>query len=276
MPQLTLPERSDLKLYYELHGSAGEPIVLLNGVMMNTRAWGALLPAFAAKHRVLLHDFRGQGLSSQPDEPYSYELHVRDLLALLDHLGIDKTHLIGTSYGSEVGLAFAIRHPERVLTLTVAAGVARPDALLRAKIRAWILATEHAITHGEKRDLYLSTVPYNFSASYLRERGAFFDKMADAVARLPDTWFVGFKRLCEAFLELDVLAGLPRITAPTLIVAGTQDELKPVRFSRELAERIPHARLELIDAAHALVIEKPEEFTALVLEFLKHSPVCCP
>lgn len=273
MPTFRPAHSPSLNLYYEVQGSGPETVVLLNGIMMSTRTWGILLPSLTAEYRVVLHDLRGQLASDQPDEPYTYEQHLDDLLALLDHLGIEKAHLVGTSYGSEIGMHFAARHPERVASLTVAGGASYADELLRAKIRAWILATELAIRHGERKAFYLITMPHNFSAEYIRGREEHFERIAELVSRFPDAWFPAFKRLCECFLTLDLTEELPRITAPVLVVAGTKDDLKPLHYSRLIAERIPGARLVEIDAGHAFVIEKPVEFTAHVLRFLAEHPL---
>ncbi len=273
MPTFRPPHSPGLNLYYEVQGSGRETVLLLNGIMMSTRTWGVLLPSLTANYRVVLHDFRGQLGSDQPDEIYTYDQHVADLLALLDHLEIKKAHLVGTSYGSEIGMDFAARHPERVASLTIAGGSSHVDELLRAKVRAWILATELAIRHGERKAFYLITMPFNFSAQYIRGREAHFEKIAELVSHFPDTWFPAFKRLCECFLTLDLTAKLPRISSPTLVVAGTQDDLKPLHYSRLIAERIPDSRLIEIDAGHAFVIERPTEFAGHVLRFLADHPL---
>ena len=90
--------------------------------------------------RILCHDLRGQTLSDKPSGDYSFEQHAADLAALLDGLGISKAHIVGTSYGSEVAMAFAIAYPERCESLSVIDGVSELDPLLRAAAESWMAA----------------------------------------------------------------------------------------------------------------------------------------
>ncbi|HOX18373.1 MAG TPA: alpha/beta hydrolase, partial [Spirochaetales bacterium] len=122
---------------YELSDAGGkgtEPkgtVVLLNGVAMSIAHWKPVAAALtAAGFRVLCHDFRGQLLSDKPAGPYSLELHARDLALLLDALGFGgRVHLVGTSYGAEVALAFARDFPERAASLCMVDGVCEADAV---------------------------------------------------------------------------------------------------------------------------------------------------
>ena len=139
MPSLQV---KDVSLFYEISGHGAETVAFLNGVAMSTERWAAQTPFFAENHRVLLHDFRGQGKSTLVSEGITFETHARDMAELLDRLGIDRLHIVGVSYGAEVGMYFALMYPERVKSLTLGTAVSESDPLLKAMIESWIEAAK--------------------------------------------------------------------------------------------------------------------------------------
>ena len=140
MPRLLV---NGVEIYYELHGpEEAEVLVLSNGVLMSTASWGLQTPVLAMHYRVLLYDCRGMWRSEHPQGPYTMELHAEDLAALLDALEIQAAHIAGISYGAEVSMAFALKYPERVLSLFLASGVSESDAVLRGFIQTWAAAAQ--------------------------------------------------------------------------------------------------------------------------------------
>ncbi|RPI30398.1 MAG: alpha/beta fold hydrolase, partial [Chloroflexota bacterium] len=101
-----------VNLYYEWHGPAGAPVVLLvNGVLMSTASWSFQTPVLSRRYRLLLHDCRGQGQSEHPAGPYSMYQHAADLVGLMEALQIEQAHVAGISYGGEIALLTAIHWP---------------------------------------------------------------------------------------------------------------------------------------------------------------------
>ena len=248
-------------IYHEVVG-AGEPLVLLNGIMMTTASWAKQTSALATRFCCILHDFRGQLRSEKPPGPYSMQMHVADLLTLLDELGIERAHLVGTSYGGEVGMMFAGAHPDRVRSLSVIASVSRVDQSLRDSIALWAETARNAPEH-----LWEVSLPYNYSPQFIAANPSFIEASRQRVSAMPPDWFRGLADLCDAFLRLDVDLGA--IRCPTLVLAAAGDLLKPLRFSREIADGIANAQLAIIeDAGHAVVIEKPDAVNSLLFQFL--------
>ena len=95
------------KVYYELHGE-GEPILVLNGIMMSTESWNAFKPSFSKDNLLILVDFFDQGRSDRLDFEYKHDLQVDLLKALLEHIKIDRVNVVGISYGSAVALQFVL------------------------------------------------------------------------------------------------------------------------------------------------------------------------
>ena len=100
-------------IYYEEHGQ-GRPLLVLNGIMMSCKSWAEFVEPFSRDNRLILLDFLDQGQSARMDGPYDQGIQAQVVLALLDHLSIDRACVLGISYGGEVALRFAIAHGERV------------------------------------------------------------------------------------------------------------------------------------------------------------------
>jgi len=239
-------------VFFETAG-AGEPLVLLNGVMMTTQSWVFQRRALEGSHLLVFHDFRGQLRSPYAGPiasvPIAMQDHVDDLAALLDRLGIERAHIVGTSYGGEVGMLFALAHPRRVRTLSLIACVSHVEPPLREAVTRW--------RDTPPADLYDVTAPYNFSPAFLTP--ALLEAGRSRLGEYPPEFFTGFRALCDAFLQLDITDRLHEISAPTLVLCGSLDALKPPHYSEIIASRIPNARLEIIDGAgHAVFLEKHE------------------
>lgn len=249
---------------YELSGGGGEAVVLLNGIAMSIAHWKPFVAALSPGRRVLAHDFRGQLLSARDKGPYSLEGHAEDLAALMDALGIGRAHVVGTSYGSEVGLVFARMFPERAQSLAVIDGVSEADAVLRAAVESW-----KATALADPVAFYRTLVPWTYSASYIASRAELLAAREKAVAGLPRDYFEAFAGLCDAFLAIDETPRLGEIRCPTLVLVGERDILKHRGYAEIIARGVPGSRLELLPGlGHAAAIEDPEAVVASVAAFL--------
>ncbi len=241
-----------------------EPVFLLNGIMMTAESWVFQTRALGPHHRLVLHDFRGQLMNLMPG-PFTLQQHVDDLAALMDREGVERAHLVGTSYGGEVGMLFALAHPQRVASLAVIACASHVEPPLRAAVELWRDTARNA-----PEALYDVTAPYNFSPGILTP--SFLEAGRGRLRRLPPEFFTALADLCDAFLTLDITARLPELAARTLVVAAEKDALKPLHYSRLIASRIPNARLEIVpDAAHAVVLESADAVNALLAGWLNPS-----
>ncbi len=259
-----------LRLRYEISGDKGPFIVLLNGIAMSIGHWKSFAEKLSGSFRVLCHDLRGQTLSEKPEGEYSFEQHSQDLASLMELLGIDKAHIVGTSYGSEVAMRFALDHPEKTRTLTVIDGVSEIDPLLRATAESWMSAAL-----SDPRVFYKTLLPWTYSSNFIGTNLQALTAREEAVAALPKEWFEAFAGLCRAFLKLNITASLDRITCPSLVVVGELDILKHRGFAKIIVEHLggPTKLVEIPKAGHAAVIEKPDETAAILLAFLKEHGV---
>ena len=150
-------------IYYEEHGQ-GRPLLVLNGIMMSCRSWAEFVEPFSRDNRLILLDFLDQGQSARMDGPYDQGIQAQVVLALLDHLSIDRACVLGISYGGEVALRFAIAHGERVERLLLFNTTARTGPWLGDIGDAWNLAS------GDPDAYYLTTIPVIYSPAFYRDK----------------------------------------------------------------------------------------------------------
>jgi 3-oxoadipate enol-lactonase len=264
MPKIRI---DDTQFYYELHGPAAAPVLVLNnGVIMNAAtSWGFQTATLSKQYRLLQYDCRGQGQSDHPPGPYTMAGHAEDLAGLLDALGFESAHIAGISYGGEVAQAFALQHPAKTRSLILADTVSEVGAALRYIVESWI----DALKTGDPLSFFNATVPWNFSPEFIHANPSL---MADAKKRYAILDFPAVIRLCKCFLEVNFTQRLGEIQAPTCILVGEKDLLKGPLYAQILYSAIPHAEYHLLaGAGHATCWESPAAFNTILLGFLaKH------
>jgi 3-oxoadipate enol-lactonase len=256
------------ELYYELHGE-GPPLVLVMGIGYDSSLWTlAQVPVLSTQFQVILVDNRDAGRSSKARQPYTISDMADDLAALLDALGIQRSHLLGLSMGGMIALEFALRHGDRLDRLVLAGTGAAParSAVDPIQIWSWVKANDATgdVFGGQQ---FVSL----FSTAFLRDHDA-VREIAELLAGNPYPMTPdAYGRQADAYRQFDALDRLAAITAPTLVVVGEQDLLTPPWIAREVAEAIPGTRFEVISgdgSSHVVPLECPDVFNRLVLNFL--------
>ncbi|HPC83269.1 MAG TPA: alpha/beta fold hydrolase [Thermoanaerobaculaceae bacterium] len=246
----------------------GPPLVLLNGGMMSFSGWDLIAAELAERFSVVRCDFSGQLRSPGPAHT-SLEPHAEDVAALLDHLGIAQAAVVGTSFGAQVGLVLAARHPERVSALVAATAAERATPEFVHGAQALREASLIAARTGDPSRLAVLLSPLFYSEAFVRDHGAEMARRSEGLWAMPAAWFEGVAGLLEALETMDLRPLLGRIACPTLVIAAEQDLVFPPERGRALAEAIAGARFEAVPASgHVLVVEHPTIFVSLVLGFL--------
>jgi 3-oxoadipate enol-lactonase len=249
VPVLRRPD--GCRLYYEVHGPQPKaPLVLLEGLGGDTGGWRRNIPHLAGALRVVAYDFRGNGRSDPPNGPVTMATFVDDTMAVLDHLGIDRAHLYGQSFGGMVAQELALTEADRVRSLILACthpGIrhAVPVRARVAKDRPW-------------EALY--------SNGFLRDHP---DQVAEDLRMGSPQSPSAARRQWEALQGFDSFDRLPGLRVPTLVLHGTEDRTIHPDNARILASRIPGAQLVLLEGAgHVYHAEQPESADRAVLEFV--------
>ncbi|SHK52243.1 Pimeloyl-ACP methyl ester carboxylesterase [Pseudonocardia thermophila] len=256
MPHAIAPDGA--RIAHQVDG-AGSPLLLLAGQANNHHWWDPVRADFAAHHLVVTLDYRGTGDSDAPDDGYSTPGFADDAVAVLDALGLGRVDVYGTSMGGRVARWLAARHPGRVRRLVLGCtspggehGIERGPDVRRALAQPDHAAARRALLELMYTPAWLATHPGPYATTG--------DPAMTARAR---------KRHFAASAQHDAWDALPSIQAPTLVVHGTDDRFNPAANAPLLAERIPGARMELIDGArHAYFEEFRDVASPLVLDFL--------
>ncbi|TVP94269.1 MAG: alpha/beta fold hydrolase [Acholeplasmatales bacterium] len=263
------------RVSYAWQGAATtqEAVVFLNGVMASANSWASYVRAVSQQgFATLTHDFRGQWLSEKPPGPYTFATHVEDLFAILDALQIKAAHLVGTSYGGEVGLKAAIMKPSRVKSLVLINAASELDAPLTLAIKQWIDIAQQE----DGAQFFEQIVKPLYHPDFITAHPGFIRKAKATMAAMPEAYFYGQIQLYETFLsDLNLTGDLGRVHCPTLVVCGAEDVLKPPYFSERIARGITDAERVLIpDCGHVTLYETPNILTTLILGFLgKHREI---
>lgn len=243
------------KLYFEDSGGDGPPVLLIMGLGMTATGWWRTVPVLVeAGLRVIAFDNRGVGRSERPPGPYTVAEMADDAVSVLDSAGIAAAHVYGISLGGMIAQDVALRYPERVRALVLGATTAGGANLVPAaehvnafvRLRAQMTA-DHAVW---------ASVPINYAARTRRDGG---EKIAEDIAqrlRFPVEQEFYAAQLAAAHAHAATVAS---ISAPTLVVHGTEDVLIPPANGERLAAAIPGAELALWpDAAHLYFTDEPE------------------
>jgi pimeloyl-ACP methyl ester carboxylesterase len=247
---------------------SGAALLLLNGGMMSISAWDDLAEPLARRYRVLRCDFRGQ-LLTPASPPPELDGHVADVVALLDRLAVDRAHVVGTSFGGEVALLLAARHPDRVRSLVAAAVVDYPPPAMLAIGSNLVALCEHAVASGDGRPFLAAMSEIVYSPAYRSPLAAELETRYQALASLPASWFSGGAGLLAAIARMDLTAELPKVSCPALVIAAELDALMPMERTVAVARGIRGAELVVVEGSgHALVVEQKDLFRELVTAFV--------
>jgi 3-oxoadipate enol-lactonase len=240
---------------------AGPTVVLSNSVGSTRGMWHPQVPALvAAGYRVISYDARGHGASPVPPGPYSMDDLADDLLALLDTTDTERAHVIGLSLGGMTGMRFAAKYPDRVASLAVLC-----TSALLGPPQFW-LDRAAAVRAGGTGSIAEAIVGRWFTAA---TRQAEPEKVAAAIEMVSSVPAEGYAGCCEAIAAMDLRDELPRISAPTLALAGADDPATPPDHLEYIAKSVPGASLVVIpDAAHLANLERPAQVNAALLEHL--------
>lgn len=252
------------RIHYERSGS-GFPVLFIHAGIADGRMWEPQAKAWANRFDMIRPDLRGFGDSELPPEPFA---NRDDLVALLDHLGVDKAHVVGCSMGGTAAIDLALEYPERVERLVLVAGgisgsdLGATDAALFADIEAADKAGDmDAVNRAEVR-LWVDGPrrPEGSAPAAVREL------VLDMNGRTLKTDWASAE---DRPLEPPAISRLEDISAPTIVIVGDEDLPHASANAEVITSRVPGSRRAIIkDAAHLPSLERPEEFNRLVLDFL--------
>jgi 3-oxoadipate enol-lactonase len=259
-PQGSFLEVDGAKLYYEECGSAPQVVVLVHDGVLHSAAWDEVWPDFCKHFHTIRYDRRGYGRSPVATQGY---YATDDLAAILRHLKVKRAAIVGSSHGGEISINFTLDHPEVVEQLVLVGAVV-----------GGMPYTKHFLERGvalgkplEKGDIK-GAIAAATKDKYLTAPGS------DAARkRMADILLANPQDLTHPELELPVKPALPRlgeIHIPTLLLVGDADIPDVHAHAGAIEAGIPSARRVVIsDVGHLMYLEKPAEFSRIVIAFLE-------
>ena len=254
-----------LEISYDVDG-AGDPVLMLMGLGGTHHGWDLVRSDCARRHRLVLVDNRDAGESHEASAAYGLGEMAGDALAVMDHLGIERFHVVGASMGGAIAQHLALQAPSRVASLVLASTWGRTDPFLAAVLRGW-----RAMVERLAPETFLAAQsPWAFTARYFQEPPAeLVAWQAEQAKHAPLKSVAAYQRQVDACLRHDVMGMFVLLRTPALVVVGEDDILTPPRYARALAAALPRGEVMLVPGAgHACFLETPKAFGDRVLRFL--------
>jgi 3-oxoadipate enol-lactonase len=234
-------------------------VVLSNSLGTDLSMWDAQACVLATRFHVVRYDTRGHGASSATPGPYTIELLGRDVLALLDHLDVNRAHFIGLSMGGVIGQWLGAHAPDRLDKLVLANTASRigtPDG--------W--HARAAAVRAEGMDEIAAGAPGRwFTPEFVARQQVVVGSMQKTLRSLVPE---GYAACCEALAAADLTQDVRSVAAPTLVIAGSFDPVTTVADAQLLGAAIAGATVATLPASHLSNIEAPDRFSDAVLPFL--------
>ena len=252
-----------IDMYYEIHGE-GELVVFIAGLAGDHANWLATVDALKTRYRCLIFDNRGMGQTDHPDGEYTTRLYAKDTAKLMEATGFGQAHIVGLSMGACIAQELCLGYPNKVRSMMLISGWARPDHYFSELIRLWIWVAENTPSPVPWHYGNLWSFSHRLYNETPEKLQAIIDGVIEAQIEIP-----AFVRQAHSLLTHDALDRLHLVMAPTMILVGSEDILTPPQLSRELHQAIPGSQLKLLDGQpHAFPLEDPQLLTSEILNFL--------
>ncbi len=261
------------RIHYEVFGRRGAPAVLMiQGLGADKHGWDMQRFVLARHYRVVAFDNRGAGRSDKPFGVYSIEQMADDAVAVMNDADVVAAHVVGASMGGAISQVLAVRHPDRVLSLTLACTACRNHPWRRELLERW---AQTALDRGMGA-MTGEAARWVIGPRSFRRLVPAFGWLGPLALGRPAHSFVAQVRAILAADET-LAQELNTITVPTLVIVGNQDILTPRGDSEEIADRIPGAELVVISgAAHGFMVEHASTFNKILQDFLRRAGKALP
>ena len=253
------------RIYYECYDfDSDRPVVVfLNGTTQTTRTWWLQTRNLKDKFRILLYDARGQGQSDLGQASLTLDGHIDDLIKLLDHLDVNRTHLVGLSHGARLACRFGAVMPQRTGKMILCGLGRNLDPRTIAMLNSW----SHILKSGNFESMVWSMLPVVFGENFLDQHQSKLNDIVFAIVKRNRADAV--KAHLEAMHRyLPVTDSISEPYPPALIVAGNQDLIVQTNQARALAKLLGAHLMQLKGVGHTPNLEAPEAFNRAIYQFL--------
>ncbi|QDK36182.1 alpha/beta fold hydrolase [Bdellovibrio sp. NC01] len=257
-------QQSGVNIYFETYGS-GTPVVLLHPFSTNRYFWSRQIFTLAQKHRVIVIDLRGHGLSDKPASGYSIPKLALDVEAVLKAVGDEKAVVVGVSVGGMIAMQLALQSPQYVKALVlISCGTNLAPYVPAVALQAYQERFEAAFGFMLQGSL---------SERTKTEKPEIFEYL-NSVFRTQDNFtkesYLASLRDSEGIFNWNILDSLKEIQVPTFVFAGASDQAVPLEAVRTLSHAIPHASFKIVpDVGHYYPLEQADQFNRDLVSILE-------
>lgn len=253
-------QKQDVSLNYQTFGEKNKPaLIFSNSLGTNYSMWQPQIDALKDDFYIVCYDTRGHGQSSAPNHAYTIEELGQDVVDLLDYLNIKQTNFCGISMGGLTGQWLAVYKPEyfnKIIVSNTAAKIGNKDA--------WLERANKVRQEG------LQPISDTAASRWFTDR--FIQVKLDVVKTMSENLSTGspqgYANCCEALAMADLRENLKNAKVPMLVIGGEQDPVTTVEDAKAMVNTAQNATLATINASHIANVEKAEDFTQLIKEFL--------
>jgi pimeloyl-ACP methyl ester carboxylesterase len=256
-----ITSRDGVAINFEVEGR-GRRVTLLHGVGSHLQAWDDVAASLRDRFTLLRYDLRGHGKSGKPPGPYNLDDYVADLAALLDAQPVDRTTLVGFSFGGMIAPAFTVRHPERVRALGIVSAVAgrTPEQ------RAAVVKRADELGRGGASMTVGAAIERWFTPEFRAQNPDIIERQ---IQRVLGNDPGGYAAAYRVFAESDLIDDLGKISCPTLVMTGDHDTGSTPTMAMAIHERIAGSRLVILPRyRHSLLIEATSDVLRELRAFL--------
>lgn len=262
MPKTKAP--GDVEIFYEIRGE-GPPLLLVSGTGHDHTFWSGQLPLFEQEFRCIVFDNRGVGSSSAPPPGYALKNMADDAAAVLDAAGVDRAHVMGFSMGGHISQELCLNHHERVISL----GLHHTWSRNCPRLGSFQSIRKRLAEKGDMGVLaefsLLGLYSHDYYDAHAEEMEGKLRWLAESSG--PQQGWIG---QLEACIHGDTMDRLHQIQVPTLVTGSIHDMIVAPHHAEEIHSRIQGSRkIILEETGHVALIEQPEEFARICLEFLR-------
>ncbi len=265
----------DAEIHFVVSG-AGEPLLLIPGLGLDHQYYRRAIPKLSESVHVHAVDPRGIGQSTKSEPPYTVEAWAKDFVGLIEAIGTGPMHVLGSSLGGSMALALAEMAPQLVKSLIVVGGFSELDRAAEMNFSLRMRLIEKLGLNADVAD-YMGL--WTLSREFINSDIGYEQMMANQkiIKQNSSDMYLSFVQSVLAWgrclpgqdNDAKFSEKLGNITAPTLVIGAPNDNLIPLALSELLAKRIPNAKLRVMpDGGHIPFIEKPDEVSDIVLEFI--------
>ena len=246
---------------YTVEGE-GPPLFLIHGIGAARDGWRFMVPTLRQHFTVVSYDLRGHGTSPLPDGPFGLDDLVADLERLRERTGIDKAHFAGHSLGGQIGPAYALAHPDRVLSLGILSAAAFRTEDDSAKVWGVIKQMEH---NGIAEVLETLTARW-FTDEFIASRPDLVERrLKQVIATNPEV----FMQVFRIYAGTEMAPWLHKVTAPSLVLTGEHDGGCNPRLNRLIDDALPNSELVILPHyKHSILVEAADDVAAHLIRFM--------